>query len=120
MSRVFVKGLLLSSLTLLGAAACGKSAPGPVTHGAEGTAAVPTAEAKPQPEAAAVTGRRAQEDAPARTPQVHESAPQRARGPRKQAPSGACALRGALGGSARGARLHGRETSCAASRSSGG
>ena len=49
MSRVFVKGLLLSSLTLLGAAACGKSAPGPVTHGAEGTAAVPTAEAKPQP-----------------------------------------------------------------------
>ncbi|MBP7587863.1 MAG: hypothetical protein KBA72_07905 [Thermoanaerobaculia bacterium] len=49
MSQVCAGGRLLSTLTLLGALACGKGDAGPATKGAEGTAPVPAAEAKPQP-----------------------------------------------------------------------
>lgn len=49
MSQVHDKGRFLFTLSLLGALACGKGEAGPVTHGAEATAKVPAAEAKPEP-----------------------------------------------------------------------
>lgn len=49
MSQAHVGSRLLCTLTLLGTVACAKGVSEPGTKGVEGTAAVPAAEAKPQP-----------------------------------------------------------------------
>ena len=49
MSQVHFAGRFLFTLSLLGAVACGKGEAGPVTPGAQSSAAVPAAEAKPVP-----------------------------------------------------------------------
>lgn len=49
MSQVHFAGRFLFTLSLLGAVACGKGEARPVTPGAQSSAAVPAAEAKPEP-----------------------------------------------------------------------